>query len=112
MPLRIPCFFTALTLTLAACTPPEPAAEASADQNEMAEVAAAVHSRGTVVAVTPEYSAITIQHEPIPEYGMDAMTMEFTVADASQLEGIVAGDRVSFELSGPIDIRAVTKDER
>ncbi len=73
------------------------------------ESPAGVHSSGTVVAITREYSAITIQHAPIPEFQMDAMTMEFTVADASELDGLNVGDSVTFDLSGPIDIRTIRK---
>jgi Cu/Ag efflux protein CusF len=94
-----------LILALPACTPPSAESEAPAAQK--GEATSVVRSRGTVVAVTPEYNAITIQHEPIPEYGMEAMTMEFAVADGSQLNGLEAGDQVSFELSGPIDIRTI-----
>jgi Cu/Ag efflux protein CusF len=95
-----------LALAVSACTPPE--------QNPAAEQEAApvlVHSRGTVFAVTREYNAITIQHEPIPEYTMPAMTMEFTVDEASRLDGIEAGDRVAFVLSGGLDIQSIEKVE-
>lgn len=93
---------------LAACGQPqtktdEPPAAAQT------EAPASVQSSGTVVAITPEYSAITIQHAPIPEFQMEAMTMEFTVADASELDGLNVGDRVTFDLSGPIDIRTIRK---
>jgi Cu/Ag efflux protein CusF len=93
-------------LALAACTPPSAEPEQPAAQTT--EAPRIVRSNGTVVAVTPEYNAITIQHEPIPEYGMEAMAMEFTVADGSQLSGIEAGDQVVFELSGPIDISTIS----
>ena len=73
------------------------------------ETPAGVHSSGTVVAITREYSAITIQHAPIPEFQMEAMTMEFTVANATQLDDLNVGDRVTFDLSGPIDIRTIRK---
>ncbi|MGE0045915.1 MAG: copper-binding protein [Hyphomonadaceae bacterium] len=63
------------------------------------------------MTVTREHGAITIQHEAIPEYGMGAMTMEFTVADAASLEGIQPGDSVRFELSGPLDIASLSKIE-
>ena len=98
-----------LALALTACTPP--AAEPEQPAAQEADAPAAVQSSGTVVAITPEYSAVTIRHEAIPEYAMGAMTMEFTVAEGSQLAGIEVGDHVSFELSGPLDIRTIAKTE-
>ena len=68
-----------------------------------------VRSAGEVVVIQPEYAAITIRHEPIPEYGMGAMTMEFTTDDAAKLEGLAVGDRVAFELSGPTEIATIRK---
>jgi hypothetical protein len=59
---------------------------------------------GVVQAVTREYNAVTIQHEAIPEYDMPAMVMEFTVDDASQLQGLAAGDIATFELRSGLDI--------
>jgi|GEM_PF-2446477 len=93
---------------MAACSRPQ----SETDEPQAAaqgEAPAGVHSSGTVVAITREYSAITIQHAPIPEFQMEAMTMEFTVADATQLDGLNVGDRVTFDLSGPIDIRTIEK---
>ena len=98
-------YAAACACALSACTEPQPQERSTAQPSE---APASVHSRGVVVAVTREYDAITIRHEPIPEYGMGEMTMEFTVADGAQLEGIEVGDHVSFELSGPIDIKTIT----
>jgi Cu/Ag efflux protein CusF len=39
------------------------------------------------------------------------MTMEFTVDEASRLDGIEAGDRVAFVLSGGLDIQSIEKVE-
>jgi Cu/Ag efflux protein CusF len=94
--------------TAAACSPPQSQTEPPAPATQ-AEAHTSVHSSGTIVAITREYSAITIQHKPIPEFQMGAMTMEFTVGDATQLDGLNVGDRVSFDLSGPIDIRTIEK---
>ncbi|MEM8996610.1 MAG: copper-binding protein [Acidobacteriota bacterium] len=51
-------------------------------------------------------SELFIHHEPIPDFvsmegevvGMGAMTMSFPVADATELEALAVGDRVSFSL--------------
>lgn len=93
---------------LVGCSPPD---QSMAPDDE--PVATSIRSRGVVVAVTPEYNAVTIQHEPIPELGMPAMTMEFTAAPSVSLDGVDIGDTISFELSGPLDISSITvTDER
>jgi Cu/Ag efflux protein CusF len=90
-----------LALAATACTQPQ--------QQPAAEQPVLVQSRGTVYAVTPEYNAITIEHDAIPEYNMPPMTMEFTVDDASKLEGIEVGDHVEFVLSGGLDIQSINE---
>src|ERR1051325_2111940 len=52
---------------------------------------------GVVRAVLPERQQVKIEHEKIPGY-MDAMTMPFDVKDAKELDGIQAGDKVSFRM--------------
>jgi Cu/Ag efflux protein CusF len=51
--------------------------------------------QGVVVAVKPEQSRITLQHEPIAGL-MPAMTMEFEVRSKQRLEGITPGVTVDF----------------
>lgn len=105
--MRFSILLVAAFFTLVGCSQPEQ----STATDEPASTS--VHSRGVVVAVTPEYNAVTIQHEPIPEFGMAAMTMEFTAAQSVSLEGVDVGDTVSFELTGPLDISSITvTDER
>ena len=97
----------AAALALAACSPP-PAQKAPTQ--ETAPVAApAIHATGVgeVVVLQPEYGAVTIRHEPIPEYNMGAMTMEFTTADPAQLNGIKVGDHVRFDLKGGTEIEKI-----
>ncbi len=98
----------AAAFALSACSPPEPTAEPP-QAAEGSTTSSPVRSRGVVYAVTPEYNAITIQHEAIPEYQMPAMVMEFTVDDATQLEGITAGDTVAFELRSGLDISTISE---
>lgn len=106
-------FISLLTAAaVAGCTPPSSSSPPPAPVVAPAgapTASAIVLSRGLVHAVTREHNAITIEHEAIPEYGMGAMMMEFTVANPAQLESIEAGDRVTFELSGPIDIATISK---
>ena len=111
-PVRIQ--LTALTIglagVLAACSQPQQQQQQQPTE-QTAEAPATIHARGVVRALTPEYNAITIEHEAIPEVGMGAMTMEFTVAQPASLDGINVGDHVSFELSGPLDIQSITVTE-
>jgi len=96
-------------LGLAACSSPQ---LTSADQQaEPSTSSAPIRARGVVVAVTPEYNAVTIQHEAIPEYDMPPMAMEFGLEAAASLEGIEVGDRVELVLSGPISISAIEEME-
>lgn len=100
--MRLSIIIAAGFLTLAGCSQPQqpPVTDEPAETG--------IRSSGVVVAVTPEYNAVTIQHEPIPELGMSAMTMEFTAAPSVSLDGVDVGDTVSFELSGPLDISSIT----
>ncbi|MDP8914460.1 MAG: copper-binding protein [Pseudomonadota bacterium] len=52
---------------------------------------------GTVTSISG--NAVTISHEEIKSIGWPAMTMAFTANDATLLNGIKAGDRVSFAFS-------------
>lgn len=111
---RITTIFAAgLALTLAACSPPAADKAATHDAASQATAPAAaptaVHAKGVgeVVVLQPEYAAVTIRHEAIPEYNMGAMTMEFTTDSAARLEGLKVGDKVAFELKGPTEIATI-----
>jgi Cu/Ag efflux protein CusF len=52
---------------------------------------------GTVEEVDAAQGKITIDHEPIPNLDMDAMTMIFRTPDPSILKGLKAGDRIRFQ---------------
>ena len=56
----------------------------------------AVH--GVVQAVAPDRRHTTIKHDAIADY-MAAMTMDFPVRDTNVLNGIAAGDEVTFTLA-------------
>jgi Cu/Ag efflux protein CusF len=87
-----------VALVLAACSPQGAKAPG-----------APVRASGEVVVLQPEYGAVTIRHEPIPEYGMGAMTMEFTTERPEALAGLAVGDKVTFELKGPTEIETIAK---
>lgn len=53
-------------------------------------------------------SEVKISHEAIQSIGWPAMTMSFTAKEAAQLEGIKAGDRVSFSFVKSDDTSKLT----
>jgi len=59
--------------------------------------------QGTVRELAPEKKTVTIAHEKIPGY-MEAMTMDFTVTNVSELKGLKPGDGIMFRMT-------VTKDD-
>ncbi|MDE2118942.1 MAG: copper-binding protein [Betaproteobacteria bacterium] len=73
------------------------------------------HGTGKVVSVDRAKLRIKLAHEPIKSLGWSAMMMDFSVAKASLLDGLKAGDAVRFELrqSKPEDlIWIIVKIER
>ena len=67
---------------------------------------------GTVEKVDTAGSKITIDHGPIPNLNMDAMTMVFRAQDAALLEGVKAGDKVQFQadrVNGQISVVKIQK---
>jgi Cu/Ag efflux protein CusF len=67
---------------------------------------------GTVEKVDAGAGKITIDHGPIPNLDMEAMTMVFRVQDAAVLKGVKAGDRVSFQadrVNGQISVVRIQK---
>jgi Cu/Ag efflux protein CusF len=70
------------------------------------------HGTGTVNSVDPTQHKLNISHQPIPEIGWPAMTMEFPVAPSVDLTAIKPGTRVNFTIEqqpgGMYEIRAIT----
>lgn len=54
------------------------------------------HSTGTVVSISPDGRNITINHKAIEGVNMGAMTMGFGLTSNVSLNGLSAGDPVSF----------------
>ena len=69
------------------------------------------HGTGTVNSVDPSQHKVNLSHNPIPEIGWPAMTMEFPVAPAIDLTAIKPGTRVNFTFEqqpgGMYEIRAI-----
>jgi Cu(I)/Ag(I) efflux system periplasmic protein CusF len=69
---------------------------------------------GTVEKVDTAEGKITIDHEPIPNLNMDAMTMVFRVQDAAMLKQVKAGDKVQFtadRVNGQISVTSIKKGQ-
>ena len=56
------------------------------------------HGTGTVNSVDPAQHKVNLSHNPIPEIGWPAMTMEFPVAPSVDLKAIKPGTRVNFTI--------------
>ena len=69
------------------------------------------HGTGTVNSVDPAQHRVNLSHNPIPEIGWPAMTMEFPVAPSIDLKAIKPGTRVNFTIEqqpgGMYEIRAI-----
>jgi Cu/Ag efflux protein CusF len=70
------------------------------------------HGTGTVNSVDPAQHKVNLSHNPIPEIGWPAMTMEFPVAPSVDLKAIKPGSRVNFTIEqgqgGMYEIKAVS----
>ncbi|QFU16553.1 copper-binding protein [Microvirga thermotolerans] len=67
---------------------------------------------GTVEKVDAGAGKITIEHGPIPNLDMDAMTMVFRAQDPALLKGLKAGDKVQFtadRVNGQISVTSIKK---
>jgi Cu/Ag efflux protein CusF len=56
------------------------------------------HGTGTVNSVDPAQHKVNMSHNPIPEIGFPAMTMDFPVAASVDLSAIKPGMRVHFTI--------------
>ena len=69
------------------------------------------HGTGTVNSVDSAQRKVNLSHNPIPEIGWPAMTMEFPVAPSIDLKTIKPGTHVNFTIEqqpgGMYEIRAI-----
>lgn len=102
-----------IALLATSCSPPaaQDAAKSDADMNmtESAAPAGPIGSVGTVTAVDASAGTISLDHEPIAAINWPAMSMQFTIEDPADLQGIAVGDRVSFELKSAAETSVVTE---
>ena len=70
------------------------------------------HGTGTVNSVDPAQHKVNLSHNPIPEIGWPAMTMDFAVKLAVDLSAIKPGSRVNFTIEkgqgGMYEIQTIT----
>lgn len=74
--------------------------------------AAAQSVSGTVTKVDEPQGKLTINHGPIKNLDMDAMTMVFRAADPAMLKGLKAGTKVKFDadrVNGQITVTKLQK---
>lgn len=103
-----------IVLMAAACSPPAAQDAAKSDAGmDMAESAAPaagpIAGIGTVTAVDAAAGTVSLDHEAIAAISWPAMSMQFTVEDPADLQGIAVGDRVSFELKSATETSVVTE---
>lgn len=87
-----------------ATVPAQPAAQIPASQLPTVS--------GTVEKVDAGAGKVTIDHGPIPNLNMDAMTMVFRTQDPAVLKGVKAGDRIRFQadrVNGQISVVSIRK---
>ena len=53
--------------------------------------------KGEVTKIDVDAGKITIKHEPIKKFDMDAMTMVFRAGDPAMLKQVKPGDKVQFQ---------------
>jgi Cu(I)/Ag(I) efflux system periplasmic protein CusF len=70
------------------------------------------HGSGTVNSVNPAQHKVNVSHNPIPEIGWPATTMDFPVAPSVDLRALKPGARVNFTIEqgqgGMYEIRAIS----
>jgi Cu(I)/Ag(I) efflux system periplasmic protein CusF len=74
--------------------------------------AAAQSVSGTVTKVDEPQGKLTINHGPIKNLDMDAMTMVFRASDPAMLKGLKAGTKIKFDadrVNGQITVTKLQK---
>ncbi|CAN7628321.1 copper-binding protein [Bosea sp. LjRoot237] len=74
--------------------------------------AAAQSASGTVTKVDEPQGKLTINHGPIKNLDMDAMTMVFRAGEPAMLKGLKAGTKIKFDadrVNGQITVTKLQK---
>ena len=91
--MKTTCLLTILAFAVALTGP---AQIARATSNAGIQASAPAMADGEVRKVDKEQGKVTLQHGPIVNLDMPAMTMVFKVADARMLDTVKEGDQVRF----------------
>jgi Cu/Ag efflux protein CusF len=68
--------------------------------------------KGEVTKIDEAQGKLTIKHEPIKKFDMDAMTMVFKAADPAMLKAVKPGDKIQFYTDKVNGQMTVTKIEK
>ena len=77
-----------------------------------ASLADEVMVKGEITKVDDAQGKMTIKHDPIKKFDMDAMTMIFKAGDPAMLKAVKPGDKVQFHLEKINGQFTVTKLEK
>ena len=77
-----------------------------------ASLADEVMVKGEITKVDDVQGKMTIKHDPIKKFDMDAMTMIFRAGDPAMLKAVKPGDKVQFHLEKVNGQFTVTKLEK
>lgn len=103
-----------LTLTLAALTAPAALAQTDMSGHDMtksdhADMAEGIHAEATLNSLSDGMA--NVSHGPIPDIGWPAMTMDMTLLDGAEMDGVAPGEKVMMTLEkgpdGMFGIRAL-----
>jgi Cu/Ag efflux protein CusF len=78
-------------------------------------IAQEVMVRGEVTKVDASAGKITIKHEPIKKFDMDAMTMVFKAGDPAMLKQVKPGDKIRFtpdKVQGQFTVTKIEKTKK
>ena len=67
-------------------------------------------STGKITKVDTKWNRLTIDHGPLENLGMEAMTMVFEVADPAMLDGLAEGQDIAFSadrVKGKLTVTAI-----
>ncbi len=70
-------------------------------------------SHGTITKIDTKWNKLTIDHGPLTNLDMEAMTMVFEVADPAMIEGLAEGQEIAFtadRVKGKLTVTEIASD--